>query len=303
MTDKLYPSVPDLAGHPAGFPHAQPAQIHNTTPNHPMPVLPQTIQPNPVRYDVNPLAAQVVDNNTPAFEAVPQPVPVQPETLLQDVMWPNAQPNGQEPNPAYPPMPPMPAMQPTGSPQAVAYPTPADDIVPPQTHGRRGLNPESLMSSVRQHLASKPMPEKPQTIANKVTADIVTDPTKPRSQRSVFLTGALCGAVISLVLASVIGNIGSRADSGALETVKAKNQPVAQVEKLDNIETPEGLEKLELESLEALEGLEKFKSVEKSNHDVSIVVHDNPLNTEYAGAIDIVQPQDIVGDTFLDEQF
>ena len=234
MTDRLYPSIPNLVGHPAGYQPLQADQAGNIAPNqslqpYPMPSLPQNSP-----YEPSQLTSQLSGHEPMVAPETSEFATVDNEKLLQDVMWP--QPDighSLVPNPAYPPMPSSAPMAMTGlmddqtitnAPHGVLV---SDNIHVEQADTLNALNPKSLMSSVRQHLASKPKPESPKTIIDKAQTEIVADPDKPRSQRSVFLTGALCGAVISYVLTTAIGNMVNN-NAEAAKIAAAKSQLVSQ---------------------------------------------------------------------------
>ncbi len=251
MTDRLYPEVPNLVTHPAGYQPVNIGQVSQIAPNHTLQPYPMPVLPKNAQYDLTQLSGNI---SAPVLGRS-EYAPVGNEKLLQDVNW--TAPHSAQvsaPNPAYPPMPPIPtvamasAMDMGGQTHTETQIEARTDVAHEASisnadnenaaQALTGLNPKSLMSSVRQHLASKPKPDSPKTIIDKVQTEIVTDPDKPRSQRSVFLTGALCGAVITYVLTSAIGNISNPIEpakvAGAKAQIVSQDVSEAQVETLND---------------------------------------------------------------------
>ena len=255
MTDISYPTHPGLEAVPAGPNPYQTQQFNNPVPQpypqngypqngypqngypqngFPMPQLPQSFQPMQRQDVTRPLEPVIMQ----------QAKPEQPTSLLQDVTWPSARVNPVMNVGAMPTANPMPIANsmPTANPMHAQNPSvsAAYPPMPPMSGGGGGLqtsvDPEaqSLLSSVRKRMASKPKMEAPKNLPKammeKANQDIAADPTKPRSSRSVFLTGLLSGVVITYALITCF----SLLSRNPQQNTAAQSQPSSQVEKLND---------------------------------------------------------------------
>lgn len=242
MTDILYPSHPSLmdeatsaAYHPSQIqrlnnpvPQTYMQQV-SPQPSYTTPHLPQSYHAAP-RYDID----IPQPPHTPHMQMSPEPMRESEDKLLQNVTWSNYETTPvpmQSPrahltaSSAYPPMP---------SAQAVSNSTANGPDIDSEINGITDESSKGLMSSVRQRMSSRPKKVKPKTIIEKANTDIVADPKKPRSARSIFLTGVLGGAVMMYVLMTSFAKITAEKEYATVAAPKAIATQVKQAEKLND---------------------------------------------------------------------